>query len=43
VVAGFSIIIYYWAMRTKLTRAEMLNLVNRQSGEQELPDSGVHH
>jgi len=43
VVAGFSIIIYFWAMRTKLTRAEMLNLVNRQSGEQELPDSGVHH
>ena len=43
VVAGFSLIIYYWAMRTKLTTAEMLNLVNRQAGEQELPDSGVHH
>lgn len=42
-VAGFSLIIYYWAMWTKLSRAEMLNLVNRQSGEQELPDTGVHH
>jgi amino acid transporter len=42
-VAGFALIIYYWAMRTKLTSAEMLNLVNRQAGEQELPDSGVHH
>jgi hypothetical protein len=30
-------------MWTKLSRAEMLNLVNRQSGEQELPDTGVHH
>jgi amino acid transporter len=42
-VAGFSLIIYYWAMWTKLSRAEMLNLVNKQSGEQELPDTGVHH
>ena len=43
VVVGFSLIIYYWAMWTKLPRAEMLNLVNRQSGEEELPDSGVRH
>ena len=43
VVAGFSLIIYYWAMRTKLSRNEMLTLVNRQAGEQELPDTGVHH
>jgi len=43
VVIGFSLIIYYWAMWTKLPRSEMLDLVNRQSGEQELPDSGVHH
>jgi amino acid transporter len=43
VVAGFSLIIYYWAMWTKLPREEMLNLVNRQAGEQELPDTGVHH
>jgi len=43
VVAGFSLIIYYWAMWTKLPREEMLTLVNRQSGEQELPDTGIHH
>jgi amino acid transporter len=43
VVAGFSLIIYYWAMYTKLPRDEMLKLVNRQAGEQELPDTGVHH
>jgi amino acid transporter len=42
-VAGFSLIIYYWAMWTKLPREEMLNLVNRQAGEQELPDTGMHH
>jgi amino acid transporter len=42
-VAGFSLIIYYWAMWTKLSRQEMLDLVNRQAGEQELPDTGVHH
>jgi amino acid transporter len=42
-VAGFSLIIFYWAMWTKLPRNEMLYLVNRQSGEQELPDTGVHH
>ncbi len=42
-VAGFSLIIYYWAMWTKLPRDEMLDLVNRQAGEQELPDTGVHH
>jgi len=43
VTAGFGLIIYYWAMRTKLTSAEMQNLVNRQAGEQELPDTGIHH
>jgi amino acid transporter len=43
VVAAFSLAIYYWAMWTKLPRDEMLNLVNRQSGEQELPDTGIHH
>jgi len=43
VVAGFSLAIYYWAMYTKLSKEEMLTLVNRQSGEQELPDTGVHH
>jgi amino acid transporter len=43
IVAAFSLIIWFWAMRTKLPRDEMLLLVNRQSGEKELPDSGVHH
>jgi hypothetical protein len=43
VVAAFSLAIYYWAMYTKLPREEMLNLVGRQSGEQELPDAGLHH
>jgi amino acid transporter len=43
VVAAFSIIIWIWAMRTKLPREEMLLLVNRQHGEEELPDTGIHH
>jgi amino acid transporter len=42
-VIGFCLIIYYWAMWTKLPRQQMLDLVNRQAGEQELPDTGVHH
>jgi hypothetical protein len=32
VVAVFSLVIYYWAIATRLPRAEMLNLVERQSG-----------
>jgi amino acid transporter len=32
VVAVFSLIIYFWAMATRLPKAEMLNLVERQSG-----------
>jgi amino acid transporter len=43
VVAAFSLGIYYWAMFTKLPREEMLLLVNDQAGEQELPDTGIHH
>jgi amino acid transporter len=43
VVAAFSLIIYYWAMYTKLPRDEMLLLVNRQHGDEELPDTGIHH
>ncbi len=30
VVAAFSLLIYFWAMATKLSRAEVLNLVERQ-------------
>jgi amino acid transporter len=40
VVAGFSLVIYYWAMFTKLSREDMLDLVNRQSGE--APDPRLH-
>ena len=43
VVAAFSVGIWLWAMRTKLPREEMLLLVNRQHGEEELPDTGIHH
>ena len=42
IVAAFSVVIYYWAMRTKLPREEMLLLVNRQHGEEELPDAPHH-
>jgi amino acid transporter len=42
-VAGFSLIIWFWAMATKLPREEMLLLVNKQHGEPELPDTGIHH
>ncbi|HYB45945.1 MAG TPA: APC family permease, partial [Streptosporangiaceae bacterium] len=43
VVVGFSLIIYYWAVWSRLPREEMLNLVERQSGQEELPDTGLHH
>ena len=33
VVAGFSLIIYYWAQAVRLPREEMLDLVNRQAGD----------
>ena len=32
VVFGFSMIIYFWAQRVRLSRSEMLDLVNRQAG-----------
>jgi amino acid transporter len=37
VVAVFSLIIYYWAIATRLPREEMLELVNKQAAEPE-PD-----
>jgi amino acid transporter len=43
VVAGFSLIIYYWALATSLPREETLELIGRQSGLDELPDTGLHH
>jgi amino acid transporter len=41
VVAVFSLIIYYWAMAVKLSRKEMLDLVNRQAGE--APEPRLQH
>jgi len=43
VVAGFSLAIYYWAIFTSLPREESLALIARQSGQDELPDTGLHH
>ena len=40
-VAGFSLIIFFWAMATKLPKEEMQNLVERQSGEE--PPERIHH
>jgi amino acid transporter len=42
-VVGFSLIIWFWAMRTKLPRDEMLALVNKQAGAGDDPMSDVHH
>jgi amino acid transporter len=42
VVAGFSVAIYFWAMATRLSRNEMLLLVNKQGGEEELPPAPHH-
>jgi len=42
VVAAFSVAIYLWAMATRLPREEMLTLVNRQGGEEELPQAPRH-
>ena len=41
VVAVFSLAIYYWAMYSKLPQAEMLELVNKQSGEHDVPPPGA--
>ena len=40
VVFGFSMIIYFWAQRVRLSRNEMLDMVNLQSGT--APDPKVH-
>jgi amino acid transporter len=42
VVVVFSVLIYFWAMYTKLRREDMLALVNKQSGEEELPPAPRH-
>ncbi len=41
IVAVFSLAIYFWAMAVKLPREEMLNLVERQSGEE--PPERIRH
>ncbi|HEX9356931.1 MAG TPA: APC family permease [Streptosporangiaceae bacterium] len=41
IVAAFSLVIYFWAMATRLPREEMLNLVERQSGEE--PPERIRH
>jgi hypothetical protein len=41
VVAAFSLGIYYWAMFTKLPQGEMLELVNRQAAEHDVPPPGA--
>jgi amino acid transporter len=43
VVAGFSLIIYYWAQAARLPREEMLNLVGRQSTVEEPPGPAPRH
>jgi amino acid transporter len=40
VVILFSVGIFYWAMATRLSKEEMLNLVGRQAGEE--PDPALH-
>ena len=42
-VAGFSLVIYFWAMRTKLSRQDMLALVNQQGPQGDEPMPDVHH
>jgi hypothetical protein len=34
IVAAFSLVIYYWAQASKLPKAEMEVLINRQAGGQ---------
>jgi amino acid transporter len=43
VVAGFSLIIYIWALYTRLPREEMLALVEKQGAMPDLPDTGLKH
>jgi amino acid transporter len=40
IVAVFSLVIFYWAMATKLSREEMMNLVERQGAEHVEPAPG---
>jgi amino acid transporter len=42
IIAAFSLVIYYWAMATKLPREEMLNLVERQGTHGDEPEVPRH-
>ena len=37
IIAAFSLAIYFWAVAVRLPRAEMLELVGAQSGEEDVP------
>src|ERR1700722_16621234 len=37
IIAAFSLAIYFWAVAVRLPREEMLELVNEQSGEEDVP------
>jgi amino acid transporter len=41
IVAAFSLVIYFWAMATRLPREEMLMLVQRQAGEHDAPPETI--
>jgi amino acid transporter len=43
VLLAWSLIIYYWAVASRLPREKMLERVAAQSGVEELPDTGLHH
>jgi amino acid transporter len=43
VVTIFSLVIYYWAMATRLPRNEMMNLVNRQAAPSAIDETPMHH
>jgi amino acid transporter len=43
ILLAWSLIIYYWAVASRLPREKMLERVAAQSGIEELPDTGMHH
>ena len=43
IVAAFSLVIYFWAIATRLPREQMMERVAEQSGVEDLPDTGLHH
>jgi len=43
ILLAWSLIIYYWAVASRLPREKMLERVAAQSGVEDLPDTGLHH